>query len=799
MELDAALRKGFRLGDWEVRPIEGLVKGATDSHHLQPKTIDVLVCLAASPGQVVTRDEIIDRVWNGSAVSDEPLTRCIHEIRRCLGDHRDEPEYIKTIPKRGYLLVAPVRELSEAHREALRETEEPDFASEPDVASLIWQVTRQRVLWVGAIYATLAWLFVQLARFAESRASADLLPPTWLLPAMVTIIMLGFPVAIFFAWVKQIKFDDAGVAGAPAIRFPDVSPLLMSRRGIDIILVTMVISALAGYSLNLVPNSPAGVAGGTSYRIAVMPFEAGYANGTENWLGIGIAEDLRNRLAALDDLVVSSRNLSFRDSFQGMDAQQLGRELNIEYLLQGVVVRGPDKMIVNARLIDAVTGMQIWADSFSGEASALFDVQRNIIVEVADSLDIDAATPAGNSEDWPSVLNIAAYDSYLRGRSLLRAADDSESAAMAAAWFQQALSFDQQMAKARNGLCQAYVREIELSGSDWAYGKANQACAEAMLQGPDSVAAHLALADFYRVTGHADNAIDEYSWVTAKAETSIEAWLGLAQVHRLNGDSADAEQAYRRALELKADDADSHAQFTQFLLAEGRYDEAVELARALVQLDRDRLNAYTYLAQALFMTGDFEAAIQASRQVLSRDIEERSAVMNIAQSYYHLGRYERATHIYREASRQMPSDHFAMGGLANAYAQMDTADATEKALQSYSYARQLAEDALLVNPADALTTVSLAYYCAALGDMDCAASNRVRALQLEPDNVDVNYLSALVYAHMGDMQAAADATQRALDLGYPQALLVTDPQLQAVWVKRRYATAGLTKLFESPR
>jgi DNA-binding winged helix-turn-helix (wHTH) protein len=73
MELDAALRMGFRLGDWEVKPIEGLVTGAEGSHHLQPKTMDVLVCLAASPGQVVTRDEIIERVWNGSAVSDEHL------------------------------------------------------------------------------------------------------------------------------------------------------------------------------------------------------------------------------------------------------------------------------------------------------------------------------------------------------------------------------------------------------------------------------------------------------------------------------------------------------------------------------------------------------------------------------------------------------------------------------------------------------------------------------------------------------------------------------------------------------
>ena len=791
MELDAALRKGFRLGDWEVRPIEGLVTGAQGSHHLQPKTMDVLVCLAASPGQVVTRDELIDRVWNGSAVSDEPLTRCIHEIRRCLGDHRDEPEYIKTIPKRGYRLLAAVGDPQIVEEiltsEAVAETH------------LFWQVTRQRVLWVGATYAVMAWLFVQLVRFVESRASADLLPPAWVMPALMIIILLGFPVAIFYAWVRQIKFDDTGEPKPESISFPSISPLLLSRRGIDTVLVTLVISVLAGFALDLVPRSTADSALPSRYRLAVMPFEAGQANGTDNWLGKGVAEDLRNRLASFDALLVSSRNLSFRESVQDMDAQQLGHELNTQYLLRGVVVRGPDHMIVNARLIDAVTGFQLWADSFKGQASTLFDMQQKIVVAVANSLDIDPALQDRSAEDWPSVLNIAAYDSYLRGRTQLRDADDSESAGMAAAWYRQALSIDQHMPMARNGLCQAHVREIELSGSDWAYGKANQACAEAILQGPESVAAHLALANFYRVTGHAENAIDEYRWVADRSANNVEAWLGMARAHWLNGEGPDAEKAFRKALEIKTDDVDTHAVFTRFLLAEGRYGEAVEVARLLVQLDREQVNAYAYLAEALFMSGEFEAAIQASRQVLSRDLERHSAIMNIAHSYYYLGRYQRASYIYREASRQLPQDHFAAGGLANAYAQIDGQEAADKSLQSFARARQLAEAALLTDPADALTTVSLAYYCAALGDTDCAASKRVQALQLEPDNVDVHYLSALVHTRLGDMQAALAATQKALDLGYPQVLLVTDPQLEQVWSQRRFVTAGLTPLFEPSR
>jgi tetratricopeptide (TPR) repeat protein len=185
--------------------------------------------------------------------------------------------------------------------------------------------------------------------------------------------------------------------------------------------------------------------------------------------------------------------------------------------------------------------------------------------------------------------------------------------------------------------------------------------------------------------------------------------------------------------------------------------------------------------------------------VLSRDLGRHSAIMNIAHSYYFLGRYQRASHIYREASRQKPQDHFAAGGLANAYAQIDDQEAADKSLRSFETARQLAEAALLTDPADALTTVSLAYYCAALGDTDCAETNRVQALQLEPDNVDVHYLSALVHTRLGDMQAALTATQKAVDLGYPQALLVTDPQLERLWAKRRFVTAGLPTLYETPR
>ena len=102
------LRDGFNIGEWRVLPLEGRMIGPDGINRLQPKTMDVLLVLAERDGAVVTREELLSAVWEGRAMSDEPLTRCIGDLRRKLGDSREEPTYIETIHKRGYRLLPPV-------------------------------------------------------------------------------------------------------------------------------------------------------------------------------------------------------------------------------------------------------------------------------------------------------------------------------------------------------------------------------------------------------------------------------------------------------------------------------------------------------------------------------------------------------------------------------------------------------------------------------------------------------------------------------------------------------------------
>ena len=146
--MDVDLKLGFSLGDWEVQPLLGQIIGSSGAVHVEPKIMDVLVALASRPGEVIERDDLMNEVWGGRAQSDEPLNRCIASLRRILNDSRAAPEYVETIPKRGYRLVAPVK----AHAMSGRSRPSHPIAE-------FW---RRRLFRREAVYAVVAVLIVGL-------------------------------------------------------------------------------------------------------------------------------------------------------------------------------------------------------------------------------------------------------------------------------------------------------------------------------------------------------------------------------------------------------------------------------------------------------------------------------------------------------------------------------------------------------------------------------------------------------------------------------------------------------------
>lgn len=98
----------FRLGPWRVEPAACELSDGTTVVRLRPKVMDLLAAFAARPGEVLSKQALLDLVWSDVTVGDASLTVAVGELRDALGDHPDTPAYIETIPRRGYRLIAPV-------------------------------------------------------------------------------------------------------------------------------------------------------------------------------------------------------------------------------------------------------------------------------------------------------------------------------------------------------------------------------------------------------------------------------------------------------------------------------------------------------------------------------------------------------------------------------------------------------------------------------------------------------------------------------------------------------------------
>lgn len=161
---ESDLKKGFTVGQWAVRPLLGTLSDGHEEHRLEPKVMDVLLELARSSGELVPRETLIERVWDGRPVGDDVLSRCIADLRRVLGDDARNPQFIQTVPKRGYRLLPTAEPASLTEQNAAYPQ-----ASKPDGPR------RKRWPAVAAIIGVLAvaGFYVLESNVGDGRSSAS--------------------------------------------------------------------------------------------------------------------------------------------------------------------------------------------------------------------------------------------------------------------------------------------------------------------------------------------------------------------------------------------------------------------------------------------------------------------------------------------------------------------------------------------------------------------------------------------------------------------------------------------------
>jgi serine/threonine-protein kinase len=406
------------------------------------------------------------------------------------------------------------------------------------------ELKRRRVYSVAVTYAIVGWLLIQVV----TQVFPPFEIPNWAERIVIVAILLGFPIALVFAWIYD--FTRHGI-----IRTADAQP----EAEIEV----------------------AGPANRAEKSIAVLPFNDSSPARDHDYFSDGIAEELLGALAKVDGLRVAARRSSFWFKDKEAELGEIASKLNVGHVLEGSVRRDGNRVRVTAELIDASDGFTLWSETYEREMHGIFALQDEITRSIVDALKLNldiSPTPASRSTE--------AYDAYLHG--LFYSDKSSEDALRKSLeFFERALEKDPKFSRAWTGiakawlwLADAYVPPLE------AYPKVRDAAVGALQLNDEEAEAHVYLAEAKRILDwDLDGAEAEFNRAVAIDPNSTPSNYFIAALYAARGDRDKALAYLQRTSKI-----DPASLWVSNFACElyryfGLYDEAITAGERALQLD----------------------------------------------------------------------------------------------------------------------------------------------------------------------------------------------------------------------
>ncbi len=378
----------------------------------------------------------------------------------------------------------------------------------------------------------------------------------------------------------------------------------------------------------------------------MLPFENRSTARENEYLALGVQDEILTLLTRVGDLRVISRNSTQRYAGSAASAPQIGRELGVSYLLAGSVQRAGDRVRVNVTLLDAAGDQHLWAATYDRGADEVFAVESEVAQAVARALQARLTDEEHRVITRPPSANPAAYDAYLRARAFAERTTRTESEIRSAiAAFEEAVRLDPDFAMAWAQLSRRHANFFTLGYDRSAERRraAQQALANATRLRPDLLETQAAHGYFlYVVEGDLEGAESAYRALESRNPASADAAAGLSQVMRELGQMDRSNDYMRRILALDPLNPYRHSVVCQDYAMARELDLAVQTCdRALTLLPGDvgilAIEANIYQARGMLeksrdllrsltpAPGDWRTLKVMSRQLLL-DREPRAAV-----------------------------------------------------------------------------------------------------------------------------------------------------------------------------
>jgi TolB-like protein len=355
--------------------------------------------------------------------------------------------------------------------------------------------------------------------------------------------------------------------------------------------------------------------------MVVLPF-ANIGGGPEQEHFVdGVTESLTTDLSRIRGSFVIGRNTAFTYKGKAVDLKQIGRELNVRYVLEGSVQRGGARMRVNVQLIDAETGNHLWAERFDKPLADLFDMQDEIVARLASTLNAQlVAAEARRAEQVPTPDSM---DLYFQGQACLNKGRTPDNVGQARGFFDRALSADPNNVDALIGSAWADTAEgahLFVTDRLAAFAAAEAKLTKALSSVPDHAFGHGLLGFVDILTKRAAEGIAESEHALQLDRNLAPAHFAIGLAKVFIGRAEETEAHIAEALRLSPRDTAAYIWMTTAGSAKlhlGRCEQAAGLFRRAIEANRNNPPAYLNLAAALAQLGRLDEARSAVRAGLT--------------------------------------------------------------------------------------------------------------------------------------------------------------------------------------
>jgi TolB-like protein/DNA-binding winged helix-turn-helix (wHTH) protein len=600
-----------RLGEFELDLRTGELR--SNGHHiiLQEKPFQILTALLERPGEMVTREELIKRLWPAGTFVDFDLSlnKAVNRLREALEDSAEQPRFIETFPKRGYRFVA----------EGIRKGAGPAKVSPTSPA----QQSKNAALASG----TIRW---------RSAVAAGLL-------AIVAM-------ASYVAWHRHSK------APAPTGRI----------------------------------------------MMAVLPFQNLTGDPEQEYLTDGLTEETITRLGGLQPerlgVIARTSVMGYKHGDKRLD--QIGQELDVQYVLEGSVRRDRNRLRITAQLIQVKDQSHLWAQEYDRSLQDIIALQDDVAAGVTQEIQARWAIELRNHPVRHQPANPEAYEAYLKGRySLNRRTEAGLHNALG--YFHAAVDADPNYALAYAGLAECYglmVSNYDISAEATVL-QARTAANQALTLDPGLGEAH--------------------------------AVLGLiANNHDWNWE--ESEREFKLAMAADPADPTAHFWYSNSLLAQGRFDQGFREMAIARRLDPMSLPVRISEGAEFYMARRYDDALGECDHILEIEPNYAPAYLYRGLSYEQKGKWKEALADF-ETSKRLDDSLFSAAMRGEAYAL--AGDKTR--------ARQILSELQVRAKREHVSPLYPAIIHTGLGDKDLAFSELEAAVDERATNVLAIKVAAL--------------------------------------------------------